>query len=115
MTTKIISSIEIEALSKLYTIEKPDEVLAFLKENAFLVPTLLEAPAQIQLYFPETTLVLTFSRDPEYPTHSQLVVWISVSSEDKDVLKKLDVLDENWSIHLPDPVLEKFSSNLRFV
>jgi len=112
MTTNIISSIEIEALSKLYTIEKPDEVLAFLKENAFLVPTLLEAPAQIHTYFPGSELFLIVFYVPESPENTHVTVWIGSKLEPAAALDKLDELDKVWSLNLPAQVMKKLSTNL---
>jgi len=112
MSTKIISSIEIEALSKLYTITKPDKVVAFLNENVFLVPVLLDEYSKIREFYPKENLFLEVFHDPAAPAPVHLTIWIDAKFEENDPFAKLHQLDHEWDAHLPPYVMEKLHTNL---
>ena len=80
------------------------EVINFLKKHPFLVPFLLEAPEKIRHHFQQEKLTLKVIYDPEIIDCVQLLLSISTSVAPDEALKKLELLDKDWWLELPDRV-----------
>jgi hypothetical protein len=87
---------DVGKLANLYNFRGKEAVLHYLEQNTNLIPVLNSAPEQIKNYFPEATLTLEISLDPEEPELDELVLWISSNEEVEKALDKLQELDENW-------------------
>jgi hypothetical protein len=98
-----------------YTLRQPDEVLAFLEENPFLVSLLIEAYSPIQHYFPDSNLFLEMFADPESTDdHQLLVALIATHLSPEEALIKLDQLDEDWWLDVMDRAQGKLCINVEF-
>jgi hypothetical protein len=107
-TAVLIPHPEIESLEQLYSFRNKKEVLDFIAENSFLLNTLLEAPAKIRPYFPDSELCLQVDYDPEIIGEVNLLLWINHDFEAKEAIDKIHHLDCNWGLNIPAQVQDKF-------
>lgn len=70
--TVSISKADIADLERLYAFRGSAEVVQFLEQYPFLVPTLLAAPNKIKHYFPDSQLFLEVVPDVDIPDWIQL-------------------------------------------
>jgi hypothetical protein len=69
--------------------------IAFLQQNEFLIPLIIEALDQIEKIFGYTETVLKLESDPE-EDHQELFLYITTDLEPYDALKLLNELDDIW-------------------
>ncbi len=113
-TALSISEADIETLEQLYSFRERTEVLAFLDKYPFLVPVLLEAPAKIRQYFPDSQLFLEVVPDAEIADWVLLVLSILMNLDPNDAVDKLHQLDWNWGLHNSYEVRSKFLTTLEY-
>ena len=86
-----------EALEKLYTYRRSDEVKGYIKAYPFLAPLLVEAHDKIQEYFgPQSEVVLEVVTDPEADDERELFAFIQTNLTPEEVVNKLNRLDQEW-------------------
>ena len=111
----LISESDIEALEKLYIFRDQTEVIEFIKKYPFLLPVVLEAPAEIRSYFPDQKLLLQVINDPEIPNYIHLLLSILLTDLDPDeAMEREDELRKNWSRGLSHEVRERFYTILEY-
>jgi hypothetical protein len=111
----LISQSDIESLEKSYIFRDKTEVIEFIKKYSFLLPVVLEAPAEISPYFPEQKLLLQVINDPEIPNYIHLVLSIILTDLDPDqAMEKEDELRKNWSRGLSHEIREHFYTILEY-
>lgn len=111
----LISESDIEALKKLYIFRDQTEVIEFIKKYPFLLPVVLEAPAEIRSYFPDQKLLLQVINDPEIPNYIHLLLSILLTDLDPDeAMEREDELRKNWSRGLSHEVREHFYTILEY-
>jgi hypothetical protein len=113
-TTLNISPVDIESLEQLYRLRERSQVLEFINKHPFLLPVLLEAPAEIRQYFPDSQLFLEVVPDAEIPDWVHLVLSILMTLEPNDAVARLNQLDNDWSRSLPYQVHQKFFTILEY-
>ncbi len=83
-------------IEALYQI-RGDDVFAFIEQHPFLVPILLEAPAQIKPYFPESPLALEMFIDPEGIGVRSLLIVIPTRLDVDTAFEKFNQIhDDLW-------------------
>jgi hypothetical protein len=111
----LISESDIESLEKSYIFRDKTEVIEFIKKYPFLLPVVLEAPAEISPYFPEQKLLLQVINDPEIPNYIHLVLSIILTDLDPDqAMEREDELRKNWSRGLSHEIREHFYTILEY-
>jgi len=85
-----------EALEKLYTYRRPNEVKGYIIAYPFLVPLLVEAHDKIGDCFGPPEIVLEVVTDPEALDDRQLVAFIQTNFDVDEALTRLRQLDKNW-------------------
>lgn len=111
----LISESDIESLEKSYIFRDKTEVIEFIKKYPFLLPVVLEAPAEIRPYFPEQKLLLEVINDPEIPNYIHLLLSIILTDLDPDeAMEREDELRKNWSRGLSHEVREHFYTILEY-
>ena len=111
----LISESDIESLEKSYIFRDKTEVIEFIKKYPFLLPVVLEAPAQIRPYFPEQKLLLQVINDPEIPNYIHLLLSIILTDLDPDeAMEREDKLRKNWSRGLSHEIREHFYTILEY-
>lgn len=111
----LISESDIESLEKSYIFRDKTEVIEFIKKYPFLLPVVLEAPAEIHPYFPEQKLLLQVINDPEIPNYIHLLLSIILTDLDPDqAMEREDELRKNWSRGLSHEVREHFYTILEY-
>ena len=111
----LISQSDIEALEKLYIFRDKTEIIEFIKKYPFLLPVVLEAPAEIRPYFPDQKLLLQVINDPEIPNYIHLVLSIILTDLDPDqAMEREDELRKNWSRGLSHEIREHFYTILEY-
>ena len=95
---KAIFESDIEVLEKFYSFGGKDEVLEFLGKYRFLLPVLLEAPLEIERFFPNDPLMLKVTIDPEARSEDEyeLVLMILTRVEPDESVDRLLELDHAW-------------------
>jgi hypothetical protein len=106
-TAVLIPHPDIETLEKLYSFRNKKEVLDFIAENYFILNTLLEAPAKIRPYFPDSELCLQVDYDPEIIGEVNLLLWILTNLEANDSLERHNQLDYAWWLKASYEVRDK--------
>ena len=104
---------DLNDLSKIYTFERPSEVVDFLNNNRSLVPFLAEAYSRIIQYFPAATLILEVVTDPE-DDHKELVIFIQTTLSPKEAFATLDDLDRTWWLDAPPSIGEYICIHVEF-
>jgi hypothetical protein len=94
---------------------RDEDVWAFLDAHSFLVPLLLEAPAHIKNYFPESELFLEMFVDPETVGVRSLLIVIAARLEVDAALKKLNELDHYWWLAYSDEAQGKLELYLEMM
>ncbi|CBN57061.1 MULTISPECIES: hypothetical protein [Kamptonema] len=111
----LISESDIESLEKSYIFRDKTEVIEFIKKYPFLLPVVLEAPAEIRSYFPEQKLLLQVINDPEIPNYIHLLLSIILTDLDPDeAMEREDELRKNWSRGLSHEVRKHFYTILEY-
>jgi hypothetical protein len=89
------TQVPLRELEQLYTLRKPDEVIKFIGDNAFLIPLLRNAPEQIRRYFPGAPLFLELFIDYDYPKDRNLVILLESSYAPQETSVRFYQLEEN--------------------
>lgn len=105
------SRADIESLKRFYVFREPTEVLEFLEKHPFLVPLLLEAPARIRQYFPDSPLFLQYVPDPE-SDDEKLVAYIATNLAPEEAIDTLEQFDDNWWVDVEERAQDKMFFNL---
>lgn len=113
-TALSISEVDVKTLEQLYTFRERTEVLAFLNKYPFLVPVLLEAPAKIEQYFPNSQLFLEVVPDAEIAEWVLLVLSILMNLDPNDAVNRLNQMDMNWWVHTPYEVRKNVCTLLEY-
>ncbi|NOT63494.1 MAG: hypothetical protein HOP19_25060 [Acidobacteria bacterium] len=88
---------ELESLRDSFELRDEAKVKRYLQQYDFLLPVLLEAPAQIARFFPASTrLALEVSWDPSDAT-SMLCVRVPTQLSADEAYDQMDKLDAEWS------------------
>lgn len=74
IVSSLLSQADVETLERFYTLRDKTEVITFIEKYPFLLPPLLEAPANIREYFLKEELVLEVNHDPEITDYVHLVL-----------------------------------------
>jgi hypothetical protein len=109
------TQVPLRELEQLYTLRKPQEVINFIGENAFLIPLLKNAPEQIRQYFPGAPLFLELFIDYDNLSYRNLTLWIGSKYSAIESNTRLDALIDNWWL---DAILDgdyKLSINVEFL
>lgn len=83
-------------LEEIYTFREVDAVVDFLKKHPFLHTLLLEAPQQIERYFPDAPLFLEIDIDPEGSGEPKLLLVIGTRLDADTTFEKLNVFNDEW-------------------
>ncbi len=102
-----ISQAEIESLEQFYTFREREKVLSFLNDHAFLIPLLLTGQEKLKPYFPDATLFLEVSTDPEIIGDTSLIASVATSFSIKKALKKEEQFDRDWWFKVWDQANDK--------
>jgi hypothetical protein len=106
---------DLDSLEKLYIFRDKTTVIEFINKHPFLLPVVLEAPAQIRPYFPEQKFLLQVISDPEVPNYIHLVLSIILTDLDPDVaMEREDELRKNWLRKLSREVRKYFYTILEY-
>jgi len=89
-------------LNNKYTLKTAADVYDFVGSNPHLLPLLMEAYHRIRNYFPSEILFLEVVTDPDEIGEKQLVIYICTDLSPRDAIDKLDLLDDNWWLNVPD-------------
>ncbi len=88
-----------EALEKLYSYRRPDEVKKYIKAYPFLVPLLVEAYDKIGEYFGSNpAVILEVVTDPEADDYRELFAFIQTNFAPEEVLDRINRLDQEWGL-----------------
>jgi len=79
-----------------YRIKNKDEVFAFLDENPFLIPLLLEAQEKIEVYFRNSFVYLEMETDRELAPEPLLLVVISPNYQPEEAFQKFRLFSRVW-------------------
>ncbi len=79
-----------------YMVVNKVAVQDLLADKAYLLPLLLELPAQIQPYFAGSHLSLDIFIDPEVEASAKLLMLIATEKEPDAVLDALEAFDSAW-------------------
>ena len=105
-----------EALEKLYTYRRPNEVKGYIKAYPFLVPLLVEAHDKIREYFePQSEVVLEVVTDPEADDERELFAFIQTNCTPEEALDRLNRLDQEWWLDASLRSEEKLCIHTEFV
>jgi hypothetical protein len=91
-----LSQPELKNLNDFYTFIEPVKVQKFLEEHSFLLPLLLEAPSKIHRFFPNSSLSLRVTDDPELVGSEQLILSIPSDFEPQEAISRQNQLDDTW-------------------
>jgi hypothetical protein len=109
------TQVPLRELEQLYTLRKPDEVIKFIGDNAFLIPLLRNAPEQIRQYFPSTRLVLELFVDYGNLSNRYLLILIQSRYSTAETNQRLDQLLDNWWLEAMYDSNSKLSINLEYL
>lgn len=94
MATRLSTHL-VDQLDRLYAYR--NQVMAFLEQHPFLVPSLVEAHTAIQRFFPEAPCFLEIFSDPDSAGHQEIFLGIGVTSQDaKAVFTAMQAFDREW-------------------
>ncbi len=82
-------------LSK-YQVNNKAEVFAFIDENPFLLPLLLETQKKIEVYFRNSLVYLEMETDPELAPEPRLLAIISPSCPPEEAFAKFSLFSREW-------------------
>ena len=109
-----LSQTDSDRLKQFYTFRDSERVEKLLEKHPFLVPLLLEAPAEIQHDFPGDELFLEAVLDPEAASleDEELFLLIVTKIDPEESVEKLWQLDDNWWLKASDLSLNKLEITL---
>lgn len=84
------------SIESLYSLKEKTAVIQFLGEHSFLIPLLLEAHEEIDVYFPNTEFSLEVIADPEAEGDYQLLASVSTNLSAEDAYRRLKEFDRAW-------------------
>lgn len=86
-----------QALTSIYHIPKPNEVINFLERYPFLIPLLLEAKLAIDQHFLDDPLFLMINIDPDDGTEQLALEIDSDISDSEEIIDRLEMIyDDPW-------------------
>jgi hypothetical protein len=94
--TVIPTYADLQLIERLYIIKNSEEVLAFLAENLFLVPLLLEAKPKIEAQFRNSPVYVEVRVDPEIENETKLVAYISPLYQSTVAFEKFQLFKRTW-------------------
>ena len=109
-----LSQADSDRLKQFYTFRDPERVERFLEKHPFLIPLLLEAPTEIERYFPGDELFLEAVIDPEAASleDEELFLLIVTNIDPEESVEKLWELDENWWLKVSSKLRNKLEITL---
>jgi len=109
-----LSQADSDRLKQFYAFRDPERVEQFLEKHPFLVPLLLEAPAEIERYFPGDELFLEAVIDPEAASleDEELFLLIATKIDPEESVEKLWELDDKWWLKAADMSQNKLEITL---
>ena len=98
-----------------YEIRDETAIIDFLLQRISIVKYLFEAPQKISEYFGDHQgLALEIIRDPE-GAYEELFLYIKTNLEPDDALNRLDKLDKEWFLNIPQQEILDFNINFEFI
>ncbi|NEP42081.1 MAG: hypothetical protein F6K35_23805 [Okeania sp. SIO2H7] len=108
------SEADSDRLKQFYTFRDSKRVVQFLEKHPFLLPLLLEAPKQINTFFPGDELFLEVAIDPEAasPEDNELFLLIVTNIDPEEAVEKLWEFDDKWWLKASDKSRNKLEISL---
>ena len=108
-----VSDQDIEKLQKIYTVKEVEIVLQFIKKYPFIIQILLNAPKEINKYFPGDRLGLEVHLDPGTTENDEeLFIIIFTTIECYEAIDRLWQLDEDWLLPISRDAQHKLEIHL---
>lgn len=103
----VVSSKQLTELRSSYELDDADRVLRFVASHAFLIPVLKEAPENIRAAFGTESrgIRLHVQSDPE-EGFDCLVLSVLCDAPPGKALEMLDVLDNEWWLHVDPRIID---------
>ena len=111
MSTGLLSTRTLSLLELLYTFRSSASVETFLANYPFLAQMLIDLHGQLKHFFPESSLVLDISVDPEA---EYLVVYVVMNTTPQDAIERLERFDDGYWLDRHHQAQGKLIVNVEF-
>jgi hypothetical protein len=110
-STVLFSTRALSLLKRFYTFRSSVSVETFLGTHPFLAKMLIDLHGQLEHFFPESSLVLDISADPEA---EYLVVYVVTDSTAPEAIERLERFDDGYWLDHHHQAQGKLIVNVEF-